>query len=144
MIGTKLFANGLNYKHADCNGDGEITKEDIQAIELNYGADREGANCRGFSWVETRPTHRSMLICPMGLNSFPGNEFIAPIILGNGDQPVDDLYGIAFTLVFDPDIVIPSSIQMQYDPSWLGVADVNLLNFDRTFADDGRIDVALG
>ena len=32
-----LFHAGLNYKHADCNGDGIVNTDDTLAIHLNYG-----------------------------------------------------------------------------------------------------------
>ncbi|MCI5058867.1 MAG: hypothetical protein MRY83_22325, partial [Flavobacteriales bacterium] len=31
------FVNGVDYKHADCNGDGLIDQNDLSAILLNYG-----------------------------------------------------------------------------------------------------------
>ncbi len=138
----KTFNNDLNFKHADCDGDGEVTKEDVQAIELNYGSTHGDVITDVFlGGNEDDPPFYVDL--PEGVDLTTGNQFTAPIILGNIDKPVEDLYGIAFTLMFDPGIIIPNSIEMQYDPSWLGVADVNLLNFDRTFADEGRIEVAL-
>ncbi|MEK7253611.1 MAG: T9SS type A sorting domain-containing protein, partial [Bacteroidota bacterium] len=72
-----------------------------------------------------------------------GQQFSAPIILGTENKPVNDLYGIAFTLKFDPEIIDPQSIELQYDPSWLGVKDVNLLTLDKTFADAGLVKAAL-
>ena len=136
------FNSGLNFKHADCDGNGTVTKEDIQAIEINYG-ETHGEVLPDIFLGGNEDDPPFYVDLPGGLDLTTGSQFIAPIILGNGDKPVENLYGIAFTLVFDPDIIIPSSIEMQYDPSWLGVADVNLLTFDRTFADQGRIDVAL-
>ena len=55
---------------------------------------------------------------------------------------MENVYGLAFTLKFDPEIIKPSSIDLLYNPSWLGVQEVNLLTFDRTLADQGEVKVA--
>ena len=139
---NKSFGDGLNFKHADCNGDGKVTKEDIQAVSINFGetsGDVQPPVLLGGN--EDDPPFYADL--PESSSLTHGSPFFAPLILGSSDKPVDDLYGLAFTLVFDPEIIPPASINIQYDPSWLGVADVNLLTFDKTHADQGRIDVAL-
>ncbi len=33
---THSFATGTNYKHVDCNGDGEITSKDLEVVQKNY------------------------------------------------------------------------------------------------------------
>jgi hypothetical protein len=138
----KYFNTGINFKHADCNGDGEVNKEDIQAIEVNYGFTHGDAYPEIFiGGSEDDPPF--FVDLPNDLDLTTGSEFFAPINLGDPGKPVENLYGIAFTLVFDPEIIVPESIDMKYDPSWLGVADVNLLTSDKTHADLGRVDVAL-
>ncbi|HHM20623.1 MAG TPA: T9SS type A sorting domain-containing protein, partial [Bacteroidetes bacterium] len=136
------FGNGLNFKHADCNGDGVVSKEDIAAVELNFGLEHGTHQPDIFlSGNEDDPPFYVDLPAPEDLQQ--GQPFFAPLLLGSSDLPVDDLYGIAFTIVFDPEIIPPSSVEIQYNPGWLGVADVNLLTFDRTQAGEGRIHVAL-
>jgi len=34
--------NGMNYKHADCNGNGTVGFEDTVAVNTNYGLTRGG------------------------------------------------------------------------------------------------------
>ena len=136
------FGDGLNFKHADCDGDGKVDKEDIQAVIGNFGltsGDVTPVILLGGN--EDDPPFYVDLPGPSDLQH--GNQFFAPLILGSSAKPVEDLYGLAFTLVFDPEIIPPVSIDVQYDPSWLGVKDVNLLTLDKTHADQGRIDVAL-
>ena len=136
------FGNGLNFKHADCDGDGLVTEEDIAAIAVNYGETNSDVQTNVFlGGTEDDPPF--FVDLPEGSELQTGNQFTASVVLGTDSQPVEDLYGIAFTLVFDPEIIPPNSVEVQYDPSWLGVADVNLLTFDKTFADQGRIEISL-
>lgn len=135
------FITGLNYAHADCDGDGIVSEIDMEAIQLNFG-ETHGDVSPPILIGGTEADPSFYVDLPEG-SLQDGEQFFAPIILGNEDVPVDDLYGIAFTLNYDPAMVDPASIQLQYDPSWLGVDDVNLLTFDRTFADLGVVHVAI-
>ncbi|MEZ4961440.1 MAG: T9SS type A sorting domain-containing protein [Saprospiraceae bacterium] len=136
----QYFANNTNFKHADCDGNGTVDKQDLQAILQNYG-ETHGSPGPPVLLGGTENDPPFFVDLPDFLPK--GNQFIAPIMLGTLDKPVENLYGIAFTLNFDPEIIPSSSIDLAYDPSWLGVNDVNLLTFDKTFADEGRIEVAL-
>jgi hypothetical protein len=136
----QFFINNNNYKHADCDGNGLVNKQDLQAIVANYG-ETHGDAAAPVLLGGTENDPPFFVDLPAALPK--GNQFMAPILLGTQDKPVENLYGIAFTINFDPDVINPASIELAYDPSWLGVMDVNLLTFDKTFADAGRIEVAL-
>lgn len=136
------FSNGFNFKHADCDGNGKVGESDLAAISLNFGQVNGDPLPQVFlSGHESDPPLFVDLQAAGAL--YPGAAFTAPILLGTAALPVDDLYGIAFSIHFDPEIVDPASLELKYDPSWLGVVDVNLLTFDRTLADQGIIRVAL-
>ncbi|HFA48706.1 MAG TPA: T9SS type A sorting domain-containing protein, partial [Bacteroidetes bacterium] len=138
----RSFANGVNFKHSDCNGDGIVNQDDVQAIAANYNETHDEVSAPVLlGGTEDDPPFYVDLPDAGSLSA--GSPFTAPIILGSEDQVVSDLYGIAFSLHFDPEIIAPASIELQYDPSWLGVVDVNLITLDKTFADEGRVDVAL-
>ena len=136
------FENGLNFKHADCNGDGIVDGTDVVAIGLNYGETHDTplpyVNLGG--GADDPPFFVDL---PGGADMQQGNQFTAPVILGTADLPVNDLHGIAFTLEFDPGIIDPASVGIQYDPSWLGVVGVNLLAFDKKQVNEGKIHIAI-
>ncbi|MBI1227404.1 MAG: T9SS type A sorting domain-containing protein [Bacteroidetes bacterium] len=139
---TSLFSNGVNFKNADCSGDGIVNSVDIAAILLNYG-DTHGEQ-QPVAFVEGNESDPPLYVdLPSANDLQPGMSFQAPIMLGTVDASLDNVYGIAFTMKFDPEIIKPSSIDLQYDPSWLGVQGINLLSFDRTLADEGEVKVAL-
>jgi hypothetical protein len=137
---SQLFAANLNYKHADCNGNGKVTAGDVEAIIVNYNETHSGSPAPVL--IDGNENDPAIFVdLPNLLND--GGAFTAPIILGTSDKQVENAYGIAFSLHFDPEIVSPSSIQLKYDPSWIGVEGINLLTLDKTFADAGIIHIAL-
>ncbi|MAT56036.1 MAG: hypothetical protein CMN32_16310 [Saprospirales bacterium] len=138
----KYFSSGINHKHADCNGDGKIAAGDIGAVFLNYGLThgepQQPVEVGGDEFAP--PLYVDL---PDGGVPQNGQPFEAPIIFGTEALPLDDAYGLAFTIHFDPGVIDPASIQISYDPSWLGVQGVNLLVLDKKYESEGRVEVAL-
>ncbi len=136
------FEDGVNYKHADCNGDGEVANPDIEAIKFNY--DLTHGEYEPFESLPATDADASIFVdLPDPEDIIFGVPFEAPIILGTETLPIDDIYGLAFTLNFDPEIVNPASVEISYEPSWLGVLPVNLVTLDKTKADEGKVEMAL-
>jgi hypothetical protein len=140
---SEFFAeNDANYKHADCNGDGVVDLEDLEAIDQNYN-ETHGPVDPFVPLVgdENDPPFFADLPDPGTINV--GEPFTAHIVLGSMDVPVEDIYGIAFTIVFDPEVIDPASVELDYPASWMGAPGVNLITFDKQFLEDGIIEVAL-
>jgi hypothetical protein len=136
----QFFADGLNYKHADCNGDGTVDVSDRNVIAQNYGLTHGPVNApTALPGTDLDP--------PIFVNFPPqmpnGANFNVPIIIGSAAVPVQDVYGIAFTVEFDPQVIDPGAIQVVYPTSWFGQPDVNTLYIDRTYAAEGKIEIAL-
>ncbi|HMQ48415.1 MAG TPA: T9SS type A sorting domain-containing protein [Saprospiraceae bacterium] len=134
------FADGLNHKHADCNGDGVINAADRDIIALNYGLTH--------GVPEPFEALPATSIDPPVFVDFPNQipnqaTFDVPIIVGSADSPVEDVYGIAFEIHFNPLMIDPSAIVIQYDVSWLGEPGVNQISIDRIYPADGVIQVAI-
>ena len=134
--------NDVNYKHADCNGNGLINTADLGAILENYGL-THGPVAPYVPPPATDNDPPLFVNLPNGTDIIVGEPFTAPIVLGTENLPVDDIYGLAFTLEFDPEVIDPNSIDVQFAPSWLGVDQINMITLSREFANEGRIDVAL-
>lgn len=133
------FVSGTNYKHTDCNGDGIIDENDVAVIEFNYGL------AHGVPEPITELPGTDL--DPPAFIDFPvdqpsGATFQAPIILGAADAPVQDAYGVAFTVQFDPEVISPDEIEVVYPTSWFGEPGVNTLTVDKVYP-DGRIEIAL-
>ena len=142
MNWVEEFPNGVNFKHADCDGTGSVDGGDIEAIELNYN-ETHGAPLP-VQYSEGTPEDPPLfaLLPPQG-SVGPGDPIEVPIVLGNANHPVEDIYGIAFTLHFDPDLIDPSSVELVYPVSWMGAPGVNMILVDKKFVEEGIIDVAL-
>lgn len=139
MDWDSTFANGTNYKHADCNGDGVINESDRAVIVDNYGL----AHGTPQPITELPGTD----IDPPAFIEFPtdqpdGATFQAPIIIGAADVPVQDAYGVAFTVQFDPEVIDPNQVEVVYPTSWFGEPGINTLAVDKVYP-DGRIEIAL-
>ncbi|MCB0550128.1 MAG: T9SS type A sorting domain-containing protein [Phaeodactylibacter sp.] len=134
------FADGTNYKHADCNGDGVVDENDRQVLAQNYGLTHGPLSAPPFlPGTDTDP--------PVYVD-FPaqvpvGTSFNIPIVVGTSRLPMQDVYGIAFTVVFDPVVFPPSAMEVIYPVSWFGEPGINTLSIDRTYAAEGRIEIAI-
>ncbi len=133
-----FVTNSLNYKFADCNGDGIINEGDVEAIEQNYG----------LSYAEPVPVpsqEATQNDPPIYLSlppSIPNGPFEAEVMLGTEDLPVDGIYGLSFKVQFDPQVVMANSIDITFDNSWLA-AGGEVLSIDRTLEAEGLIEIAV-
>lgn len=138
-----FFDNDLNFKHADANGDGIINRTDRGPIMENYGLTHGPLPV----FAEIPATEKDPpLFVDFEASTTPiplGGTFEVPIVFGTETLPVEDIYGLAFTITFDPNVIAPESVKVIYPESWLGNTESNLLTLDRTLQNTGRIDVAL-
>ncbi len=134
--------SAVNHKHADCNGDGVIDVMDREAININYnrvhGPVQPVASLQG---IETDP--HMYVDLPDGGSLATGQSFNVPVILGSPNNEVESIYGLAFKIKFDPDMINPASVELEIGDSWLGTMDEDLISLDKTFAEDGIIEVAI-
>lgn len=138
-----FYDNDLNYKHADANGSGRIDREDRIPILEHYGLTHGPLPV--FSEIPATENDPPLYVDFETSSSPipPGGTFQVPVVFGTEALPVEDIYGIAFTISFDPEVINPASIEVVYPDSWLGDTEQNLLTLDRTLAESGRINVAL-
>ncbi len=133
------FANGLNGKHADCNGDGAVNENDLDVINKNYGLTHGPVPFKVFSEGEMNAPALYVDLPP--LNDIEvGQATKLPIIFGNTELP-GNAYGLAFTLKFDPQLIKDGRIE--FLESWLGIPEQDLLILHQDFSSDGILEVAL-
>ncbi|MDX2002985.1 MAG: T9SS type A sorting domain-containing protein [Chitinophagales bacterium] len=117
---TASFSNGLNYKYADCDGNGIIDATDTVAILANFNE----YHGRPITSREAGP--EIFMVPPVDTISL--STFIEiPIHLGTAALPAEDVYGVAFTIQYDPDLVDVASINFNVDSSWLGDYGTDLI-----------------
>lgn len=139
MNWDSTFADGTNYKHADCNGDGIIDEADRMVLMDNYGLSH------GVPEPVTELPGTDL--DPPAFINFPADQpsgatFQAPILIGSANTPVQNAYGVAFTVQFDPEVINPDEIEVVYPTSWFGEPGVNTLTVDKVYP-DGRIEIAM-
>lgn len=136
--------NSINYKHLDCDGDGTIGDDDVQAIIDNYRPD--------FSLV-TPSTPGAPPVFLAFTNSVvewdnTSNEdivFQAQVFVGTSDNPITNLHGIALDISHPEGIAEVGSITSSpTEDSPLGSPD-NLLNvkYDLLTQEIPRYDLAV-
>jgi len=133
--GGQFFADGRNFKHADCTGNGNVTMIDTSAIHENYmmvqGKTGDAAATEG----------EAPLFIKQETSTYAPSERVRlPIILGSEEEPVEDFYALAFSIEYDETLIDPSTFIFNAKNAW--VADsANLLRFTRYVP--GRVDIAL-
>jgi len=85
---------------------------------------------------------------PMGV-LLPNKKILAnttvelPIILGSEKIPVEGLYGIAFSLQLDANIMSIPNVEVDFENSWLASDGDPLLSHTNFNSESGRLDVGL-
>lgn len=132
--------SGVNAKHADCDGNGVIDAVDFEAITLNYGLTH---NKPANQLPDPKPLAAPALSLQFSASSVPSNASISvPVMLGDAQQNATDVYGLVFTLNFDPSLIVPGSMSFDTDNSWLGNAS-SLAFIAHDQNDNGSFDVGL-
>lgn len=132
----------INYKHFDSDGNGLIEALDVLAIDANWH--QTDQNFQAPDPIQIRATGAPFYIKPQQL--FPEGQSVAlDIILGEASQPATDVYGVAFSIVYDELLLAPGdqTVFATFDTSWLGKTGEDLLVFQKNDPAAKRMDIAL-
>ena len=129
-----LVGGYVNAKFADCNGNGIINDDDMEAIDLNYGlthakTEQQAASTAPAIWFNMPDTVQA------------GTWVTVDVMAGTSDTPFDAVYGLAFTLNYDPTMVEPGSMSIAPQNDWLTSAGGNL-SFSKDLS-NGELDAAI-
>ncbi|MBL7798234.1 MAG: right-handed parallel beta-helix repeat-containing protein [Saprospiraceae bacterium] len=110
---------GINAKHSDSDGSGDITAADTLAIVQNF------ARIHFFAGIEDRADVRLVFknIPPV---IKPGEAVSVDVHLEDAAGLPVNLYGIALTIGFQPAPVSPDSLTFEPVAGWLGIPGVDL------------------
>ena len=73
----------------------------------------------------------------------PSATVFVDVQLGEQNLPVDSLYGIAFSVFYDPSLINGSSLHADFTGSWLGTIGTDMIGFVKNNIAEGRVDFAL-
>ena len=124
-------------KFADCNGNGIVDVNDTLSIALNYGL-LHPLRTEEFTEFDATP-----LYIDITEDTLPFDTTLTfPIILGNDEFPAEDIYGLGFTIEYNSDLVVPGSMDIQFNDGWLGTEGSNLIAM-RYGSGTGLMDVSV-
>lgn len=128
------FLSGINYKHADTDGNGTIDWSDTTAIFQNYGlnhplrtAPPAVAGLADLTITASADTIGTSMLLDLNIEitSF-----------------VDSIYGLAFRMYLDPSLVDISTLQTNYTGSFFGTSGTDMVKLDYNTG-NGLLDVAI-
>ncbi len=101
---AQTFVDGTNTKHADCNGDGQISLQDADVTTASYTLSTPSyqpepdvesmVNANGLFLTQSKDT--------ISTNTSGLQRLLRTYIsLGLENDPVEDIYGLSFTVIYD-------------------------------------------
>lgn len=129
--------NGANYKHLDTDGSGFVDSTDVNAIYLNYGQTHLKQQQQGSRFVDP-----ALYYTIPNDTVLAGSEVDVVVSWGRDTLPVDDAYGIAFTVNYDNTIVEEGTMRFTPASSWLGTLGTDMLSFSYDKYANSKLDVA--
>lgn len=103
----------IDLKHIDADGDSIITAADTVAISTFYG--------KAHSMTATPiPFYEDEILLEGPLFVSPGDLVELEMILGQPGDPAKNIYGFTFPFSYNPDMVVPESVEIDFETnSWL-------------------------
>ncbi len=136
------FANGVNYAYADCNGDGLVNYfYDAFPVYVHYGK-THGLVTPDVFVPGTPGVDPSFQFDDSALPAqvFGGQQITLPLVLGNAALPVEDFYGIAFSIMVDRDFVDVDQVNLNFSQaSWANPDNDRIFSVNRVTSE--RLDV---
>ena len=131
------FMNGVNHKHTDCDGNGFVSDADMAAINLNYGQ----VHGKGTSEADE---FEAPLYVDIPSGSIPsGTLFEAPIVFGSSEIFAENVYGMAFTITYDPTIFADNTQSISFENGWLGHYNSQVKTLVKHFPENHQFEIAI-
>ncbi len=132
----------VNFKNIDTNGDGQINAADTLALVQNWGKVINTARDNPFNApLESSQSGQSPAISLQTDTLNPGDAVHLPLSVGSQNTPMENIYGLAFSISYDPEVV-EDNIRFTPSASWFGNQG-NYLCVQKNFPRQGRLDVAI-
>jgi hypothetical protein len=113
---SKQTSTSTNYKHIDTNGDGVINALDTTAILQNWSRMHNLVNPKG-NGSSSRGVAPSIYV---KTDKITEGVNVLPIIFGDANAQAQNVYGLAYTIDFDENIIDENSLYVAFNNSWFG------------------------
>lgn len=135
----KTFKSGLNHKYADCDGDGKVSLGDVATLGYNYGFTHPKTNI-----IEQATALDPSLFVKFSSDSvLAGDTVKAKIYLGTSAIPASNVYGMVFTLSYDPKYVDSGSAVVNFSNCWVGQPGKDIITLTHDAYKSGQLYVGL-
>ena len=132
------FTSGANHNNADCDGDGVVGFSDTTAVIANYGLTHPKTS------GEQRAIGFPKLILTLDQHFVQsGDTVTVDVSLGETTLEASDIYGVAFTVAYDDQLVKTNSITMNYQNSWLGTNGSDMITVAKPSVTGGGLNVGM-
>ncbi|MCW3126691.1 MAG: hypothetical protein JWO03_2349 [Bacteroidetes bacterium] len=135
---TDTFLTGLNYKFADCNGDGTIDATDTVAILTNFGLTHSKVNGAA-PWRSGTPGIRVSFSAD---TLHAGDTLVTSFILGDSATPANNISGLAFTYHYDALVTDTTAVSFSFISSWLN-SSTGAISISRDELSTGTLKAAI-
>lgn len=140
----------INSKYTDCNGNGQVSANDFDLVFQNYGQTHSFVsppyNLNTSGGVRSTNALDVRLVIQEDSISIDTDTHIRPfeadIFVGNSSFPASDLYGLAFTILYDPTQIAAAPLQVNYINNWFS-APLNTKVFTSDNRTAGQLDIAI-
>lgn len=139
-----FFEDDVNHKYADCNGNGVINQGDKEAIVQNYGLTH--GVVAPYTPILATPNDPPIFVDLSNIGTLSnGAHLEAPVRLGTDNHPVEAIYGLAFTLEYDPQVIDPTTVEVNFPTnSWFAQPNTNnALAITKSYPAEGIVEVAI-
>jgi hypothetical protein len=131
--------SGTNHKFVDCDGNALIDLTDTNAVLLNYGFIHNNRLAAPVNSLNNPDLYITVLQDTLMATA----TGVLQVNLGSQSLPVNSVYGIAFTLNFDPQLIDENSLMMTVGNSFFGVNANERFGIKYLRSGYGQIDVAV-
>ncbi|MGB3949169.1 MAG: T9SS type A sorting domain-containing protein [Bacteroidia bacterium] len=122
--------NGEDLMHVDCDGNGIIDNDDTLAINQNFSLTHMISNPPTEVYSNERTTPDMYFV--ISSSAFNAGDWVtAELWLGSMAAPLTNLYGLAFNIHYDQNLVENATEMLSYPTSWLGTKGTDLLTVSK-------------
>ncbi|MGB1247930.1 MAG: T9SS type A sorting domain-containing protein, partial [Chitinophagales bacterium] len=133
------FITNTDAKHTDANGDGQINVLDTTSILNNY----KSVHNAGTSLPINNGTCDIPVYFSLIANDIYEDKIELEIAVGNDNVMANDIYGIAFTIVYDTTYITANSVSTQGVDSWFGFYEQDHFKLARDNYDNRELAMAV-
>jgi len=133
------FANGVNYKHADCNGDSIINYNDTIAISTNYGK----SHSKSSPLSQGNPSDPQFRIQYSKDTFFAGDTVVANLVIGSSTNPVKGIYGLKFSISANPLLFEVDKAELKMNTSFFGIPNTDILGLKINDLSNSLVNIGL-